>query len=280
MMALFLPAYYNNKGMVSTRSYYKVWEINYSGYIVISSSPLKANSCLASGEEDAFLVFRLIGPFTISMYNKFVVVGCNTSGSFAYDGFSVEARCVFRSDPLYCSYGYREITLPDAYMYINFTGGGLSNLSGDEKKCDFSTILEPSTFTVVDNKTNLFWGEGRKADYGLRLNWGVGHQNCSTAQGTTNYSCSANAECLESPSGRGHVCRIAFLDTKEMATSTAQLTQILTNAISRGGECHNLAGSYNCSCAKGYTRDGFTNGSRCQADSSDATLLRSQVTKT
>ncbi|XP_057819806.2 wall-associated receptor kinase 2-like [Cryptomeria japonica] len=211
MMALSLPAHYNNKGMVSTRSYYKVWDIDYSGNIVINSSSLKANSCLASGGEDAFVVFRLALPFTISMSNRFVVVGCSTSGSYDYDDLGGQARCVAgcasQSYSPYCRYGSCEITLPDNYPWIKFTGGRLSNLSGNEKECGFSTILDPSTFRVVDNKTNLFWGEGRKADYGLHLNWGVGHQNCSTAQGTSNYSCSINADCLESPSGLGHVCR-------------------------------------------------------------------------
>ncbi|GLJ24083.1 hypothetical protein SUGI_0459320 [Cryptomeria japonica] len=267
MMALSLPAHYNNKGMVSTRSYYKVWDIDYSGNIVINSSSLKANSCLASGGEDAFVVFRLALPFTISMSNRFVVVGCSTSGSYDYDDLGGQARCVAgcasQSYSPYCRYGSCEITLPDNYPWIKFTGGRLSNLSGNEKECGFSTILDPSTFRVVDNKTNLFWGEGRKADYGLHLNWGVGHQNCSTAQGTSNYSCSINADCLESPSGLGHVCRC--------------LPGYEGNGYLNGTDCTDInecnKRSYICSCAKGYAGDGFTNGSRCESESSYKTAM-------
>ncbi|GLJ24424.1 hypothetical protein SUGI_0466380 [Cryptomeria japonica] len=36
-----------------------------------------------------------------------------------------------------------------------------------------------------------------------------------------------------------------------------------------GGMCHNLAGSYNCSCAKGYVGDGFTYGTGYKSWSSN-----------
>ncbi|GLJ24093.1 hypothetical protein SUGI_0459440 [Cryptomeria japonica] len=44
MMAPFLPACYRINGIPNTTAYYRIWEIDYSGYIVISSSSLEANS--------------------------------------------------------------------------------------------------------------------------------------------------------------------------------------------------------------------------------------------
>ncbi|GLJ24092.1 hypothetical protein SUGI_0459420 [Cryptomeria japonica] len=129
----------------------------------------------------------------------------------------------------------------------------------------------------MDNGTNLFWGEGRKADYGLRLSWRIGNHNCSTAKGTAYYYCSINGECLQSPSEKGHVCRClpgyegnGYLNGTD-CTDIDECSNRSLNACvepSKGGVCHNFAGSYNCSCAKGYTGDGFM----CKAESSDAVL--------
>ncbi|XP_057859090.2 wall-associated receptor kinase 2-like [Cryptomeria japonica] len=60
-------------------------------------------------------------------------------------------------------------------------------------------ILQSSdAFKILGNKSNVYWGRSSEVSYGLRLNLGIGLHNCS---------CSSNAECIESPSGKGHVCR-------------------------------------------------------------------------
>ncbi|GLJ24104.1 hypothetical protein SUGI_0459630 [Cryptomeria japonica] len=288
MLTRYLSAYVaNNTHRTLTKSYYKIREINYTGQMVISSRPLKAASCLGRQEGDGFVLFHLPsdGPFTISMTNRFVVVGCNTSGSYAYDNLGGEARCVagciFQNDPPYCSYGCCEITLQDNYKWLNFTGGGLVHLK-DEKKCGFSTILDPSTFTIGDDREDLYWGHVKKAYYGLRLNWGIGLENCSMAKTTVNYSCSSNAECIDSPSRKGYVCKCLPGYEGNGYTNGTDCTDIdecsnksLNECMepSKGGVCHNLAGSYNCSCAKGYSGDGFKNGSTCDAESSKKTAM-------
>ena len=42
---------------------------------------------------------------------------------------------------------------------------------------------------------------------GLRVNWGVSGENCTTAKNTSSYSCSKHLKCLLSPSRVGHVCK-------------------------------------------------------------------------
>ncbi|GLJ24112.1 hypothetical protein SUGI_0459910 [Cryptomeria japonica] len=278
-MAPFLPVDVANANAKEylTRAYYKIMEINYSGHIVINSSSLKAFSCRQNEEAHAFKWFELPGPFYFSKSNKFVVVGCDTIGTYTYGDKAGDARCVsscgFQNDPLYCKYGCCEISIPDNYWWIKFKGKAL-----DPELCGFSTILDPSTFTVVDNKTSLFWGNGTKAYYGLRLNWGIGLQNCSMARNTANYSCSSNAECINSPSRRGHVCRClpgyegnGYLNGTGCEDENECTHKESNKCVGReeGGICHNLAGSYNCSCAKGYKGDGFHNGTRCVSKSSN-----------
>ncbi|GLJ24319.1 hypothetical protein SUGI_0464000 [Cryptomeria japonica] len=230
------------------------------------------------------------GPFTISMSNKLLVVGCITFGSYAFKQWG-DARCVStcvsQNDPPNCRYGCCEITLPDNWQWVNFTGGGMFGLRNDttnifDDKCGFSTVLEPSTFTQVDNETNLFWGQGRKAYYGLRLNWGISLQNCSMATATANYSCSFNAECLDSPSGQGHVCKcLPGYEGNDYSNGTA-CTDVdecsnpnLNICVGRlkGGICHNLVGAYNCSCGKGYIGDGLQIGTGCASTNSNSSII-------
>ncbi|GLJ24105.1 hypothetical protein SUGI_0459770 [Cryptomeria japonica] len=260
---------------------YEIMEIDYKGHLIINSTSIKTYSCNRSTSASSFFQPPHGGPFAISMSNKFVVIGCNSFGTYEFGKWG-DARCVstcvFQSDPQYCRYGCCEITLPDNYMWLNFTGGGVFGLRNSttnkyDRKCGFSTIMEPSTFRVVDNETNLFWGEGFKAYYGLRLSWGISLQNCSMAKATTNYSCSSNAECFDSPSGVGHVCRCLPGYEGNGYSNGTDCTDIdecsrkglnLCFGAEEGGMCHNFAGSYKCSCAKGYKGDGYSNGTNCR----------------
>ncbi|GLJ24135.1 hypothetical protein SUGI_0460380 [Cryptomeria japonica] len=43
--------------------------------------------------------------------------------------------------------------------------------------------------------------------YGLQLQWVIDLGNCSTAKGTANYSCTTEAQCINSQTGDGHACK-------------------------------------------------------------------------
>ncbi|XP_057855889.1 wall-associated receptor kinase 2 isoform X2 [Cryptomeria japonica] len=265
---------------------YKIIEIGYTGFLVIDSYYNYAWTC-----DNTFgtTYFHLPseGPFTISNSNKFVVVGCNTSGTYSFGGLG-EVRCVAICDPQtdrpYCRYGCCEINLPNNWPAIDFTGGGMFPIfnSSDKKyynECGFSTIFDPSTFKIVDNRSNIYWGRGGEVSYGLRLNWGIGLHNCSTAKATTNYSCSSNGECIDSPSRKGHVCRClpgyegnGYFNGTDIDECSDKRLNMCVGEEGRG-MCVNSVGSYNCSCAKGYQGDGFVNGTRCISPSSNRAIF-------
>ncbi|GLJ24129.1 hypothetical protein SUGI_0460290 [Cryptomeria japonica] len=243
------------------------------GYLIINSTSLKVQSCKLNSSASSFFQPHNGGPFTISMSNKFVVIGCNTFGTYTYGNLGngkCTSLCREQSDPQYCRYGCCEVSVPDNLKWFNFSGGGVFGLRNSttnnfDNKCAFSTILDPSTFTVVDNETSLFWGGGRKAYYGLRLNWGIGLQSCSMARSTANYSCSINAECIGSSSKEGHVCRCLPGYQGNGCPNGTDCTDIdecsdkelnMCVGADEGGICHNLGGSYNCSCANAYMGDG------------------------
>ncbi|GLJ24248.1 hypothetical protein SUGI_0462340 [Cryptomeria japonica] len=263
---------------------YKIMEIGYMGYLVIDSFRNYAWTC---GNSFGTTYFNLPsdGPFTISNSNKFVVVGCKTSGSYIVEGWG-EVKCTAICDPQtdrpYCRYGCCEVNLPNNFPSINFTGGGEFTWNKTDKRCGFSTIFDPSTFKILDNTTSLFWGKGTKASYGLLLNWGIGLQNCYMAKGTSNYSCSFNAECSDSPTVKGHVCKCLSgyegngymngTDCKDIDECSDKKLNMCVGAEG-GGICLNSIGSYKCSCAKGYQGDGFQNGTRCMRTSSNRAVF-------
>ncbi|GLJ24422.1 hypothetical protein SUGI_0466360 [Cryptomeria japonica] len=193
-----------------------------------------------------------------------------------------------QSDQPYCRYGCCELNLPDNLPFVNFTGGGLFRLPNYDggRFCGFSNIMDPSTFTIVDNETNLFWRRGKQPYYGIRLNWGFGEKDCAMAKETTDYSCASNAECLDSPSGKGHVCKCLpgyegngysngtdctdIKDPNDNDDESSDINECNTNrsmcvGVEQGGLCFNLVGSYNCSCTNGYVGDDFTNGTGCKS---------------
>lgn len=188
---------------------FRIVDIDYKGHLIIDSSFINVSSCNSSSPARKYFALSEDSPFFISNANRMVVLGCNTFGTYSY--WNVvwnssraaklgEARCVSLCDqsnkpsqnhPPYCPDGCCELNLPDNWYKINFTAGLLSD---NDNTCASSILMDPSTIR----------GKGK---YGLSINWGVGIQNCSEANGTSDYSCSIHAECNESPSGVGHVCK-------------------------------------------------------------------------
>ncbi|GLJ27419.1 hypothetical protein SUGI_0538400 [Cryptomeria japonica] len=255
---------------------FEITDIDYGGHVVINSTSLKAMSC--NGTDDASVLFSLSveGPFTISSLNRFAVIGCRSVGSFSDSSSPVgrcQAACLNQYDPQYCNcYGCCEAGIPGYWKSLNFTGGGFyfNNSAG---ACGFSTVLDPQTWSVPENE-KCFFSRGR---YGLRLDWTIGHQNCSAAKGTPAYSCDAYAECIDSISGDGHLCKCSSgyrgsgYSNGTGCTDIDECSQPNANECvkSSAAVCINFAGSYNCSCKEGYVGDGFQNGTRCEPTSSN-----------
>ncbi|KAH9307586.1 hypothetical protein KI387_035497, partial [Taxus chinensis] len=280
-LAPFLPASVQHNSSVDINNDFEILQIDYSGSLIINSTSLKAMSC--SGTDAAFVRFVLPpdGPFTISSVNKFVVIGCNSIGSFTVnnsntwrDG-SCTSACLNQDDPEYCNkYGCCEAGIPGDKRMINFTGGGISYQYFTD--CGFSTILDPVTWVLPYNQGGLF----AKGLYGFRLDWSIGRSNCVTAKGTSSYSCAEEAECKDQTAG--HVCKCLpgyKGNGYSNGTGCANVDECTDTELnecvepSEGGMCIDLPGSYNCSCTEGYTGDGFQNATRCQRRSSDKSVL-------
>ncbi|GLJ24134.1 hypothetical protein SUGI_0460370 [Cryptomeria japonica] len=254
----------------STETDLEIPEMSYAGSLVINSTDLKAISCNYTNDASLNFTLPADGPFTIYSSNKFVVIGCSAIGSFSLKagGGACRSACITQYDPSYCNtYGCCEAGIPGNERAINFTGGG---------NCGFSTILDPDTWNLPQGELGLY----ARGHYGMRLQWGIGNGNCSTAKGKANYFCADAGECLNTTRG-AYVCKCLTGyegSGYSKGTGCTDVDECSEGGLnqgfepSQGGICHNLPGTYNCSCAKHYRGDGFQNGTRCQSPSSNNSL--------
>ncbi|GLJ30071.1 hypothetical protein SUGI_0594650 [Cryptomeria japonica] len=108
MMAPFHSAYQGNNFDTRARDYYKIMEIDYTGYLIVDSTSLKTTLCQNNTTIVVFSLLPQPNLFIISMFNKFVIIGYHMVDTYAYGGWG-EARCVStcypQSDPPYCRDG-------------------------------------------------------------------------------------------------------------------------------------------------------------------------------
>ncbi|GLJ24243.1 hypothetical protein SUGI_0462270 [Cryptomeria japonica] len=209
------PFLYGASSGNNSEPYDAILEIDYTGYLVINSFNIYAESCEANSSGASYYDLPSDGPFTISNSNRFIVVGCDTFGNYSFGGLGevgCVSKCDSQNDRPYCRYGCCEINLPNNQQSINFTGG----------------------------------------------------------------------ECIDSPSGKGYVCRclpgyeghgyFKGTDCTDINECSDRKLNMCVGAEG-GGICLNSVGSYNCSCVKGYEGDGFRNGTRCIYTSSNRAVF-------
>ncbi|GLJ14886.1 hypothetical protein SUGI_0242190 [Cryptomeria japonica] len=190
---------------------YQVLSLSYNS-LIINVTHLKAISCNTSQTAEEFFSLPREGPFTISGSNVFASVGCYANGSFLGTslqssnqrvGGMCEASCLKIYEPEYCNgFGCCQITLIENRRRVHISAQPYEQLASGE--CVFSTILDPTTFKLqVRDKGRL--GAGT---YGLKIDWGIRADTCSSAKQMGNLTCSSNADCLDVTGMPGYkVCR-------------------------------------------------------------------------
>ncbi|XP_057855883.2 wall-associated receptor kinase 17-like [Cryptomeria japonica] len=252
------PFLYGASSGNNSEPYDAILEIDYTGYLVINSFNIYAESCEANSSGASYYDLPSDGPFTISNSNRFIVVGCDTFGNYSFGGLGevgCVSKCDSQNDRPYCRYGCCEINLPNNQQSINFTGGG--------RLLMVSALTGGSAFRIVPWLNQL------------QIILALPKQNALT------------------PLPEKDMYADVFLDMKDMVTSKAQIVQAFNPSdddcsdinecsdrklnmcvgAEGGGICLNSVGSYNCSCVKGYEGDGFRNGTRCIYTSSNRAVF-------
>ncbi|KAA8546480.1 hypothetical protein F0562_002781 [Nyssa sinensis] len=227
-----------------------------------------------SGEIVDGLTYSLQGTsrFPISYTrNKFTVVGCDTygiiTGSAGYQA-SCTALC---DDTQYltngsCSgIGCCQTTIPKRVTDFNLSTGSFDNRYRvwDFSPCDFAFVVKEEVYNFstahLSNLSNI-------RELPVVLNWAIGNQTCEEAKINVNntYVCGKNTECYNSTNRLGYLCKcIAGYEGNPYLENGCQDIDECKISNSCNRTCHNLPGSYNCSCPEGYEGDGRINGTGC-----------------
>eukprot|EP01018_Ginkgo_biloba_P029045 Gb_03183 [translate_table: standard] len=242
---------------------YQIMNIS-TDHLIINTTHLKAISCNVSQSTEVLFSLPVDppGPFTISGTNVFASVGCYANGSFYSNettkaegiivGGSCAASCVKITEPEYCNgFGCCQTSILENWKKVDFSAKPYTQ----SDQCVFSTVLDPTTFVISPPERGK-WGAG---NYGLKLDWAIGEDGCSSAKQNGPLACSENADCFKASGMPGYVCNctkgyegdgyvggLGCTDIDEC--SHPELNDCLPPPL---GICVNTEGSYNCSCPEG-----------------------------
>ncbi|KAL6206431.1 hypothetical protein ACLB2K_023679 [Fragaria x ananassa] len=222
---------------------------------------------------------RLNPPFTISAKNKFVAVGCDTSALFRgnflhpYEEERYILACmsvcnnlagaVNGSCSLGGSLGCCQIPIPNGLQNFTLTLGSFleyKDVAWNFNRCSYSFIVEEGEFTFLPNTS--FQELSKTQQLPMIVDWEIQDGGCAKAQKRKDYACKGISKCanrtinlLTEQSGYYCQCPIGFEGNPYLSPpgGCRDVNECLapTNPCNNG-KCINLAGSYRCSCRKGF----------------------------
>ncbi|KAJ7940926.1 Wall-associated receptor kinase [Quillaja saponaria] len=258
-----------------SRGNIQVLNISLDGEIRISA--WRANQCyLPSGNRSSGdnVNFRL-EQFTISnTKNKFTVIGCDTYAfidDYWGDRFSTGCTATCRNitdvvNGTCFGIGCCQTSFPTGVRGYNISLKSYRNHTAvwDFNPCSYGFVVEDGYF----NFSSLDLKDLRnKNDFPVVINWAIGNETCQKARrNATSYACKDNSFCVDSENASGYLCKCkdGFSGNPYLSGSNGcQDIDECKTLRPCNGTCHNLFGSYNCSCPLGYKGDGFRNSTGC-----------------
>ncbi|XVF37025.1 hypothetical protein REPUB_Repub19eG0110000 [Reevesia pubescens] len=204
--------------------------------------------------------------------NKFTAIGCDTSAFIQGSiGQNYATGCLSLCNKITdvingsCSgIGCCQATIPRGVRDYNIS---LSSYYDHVNVLSFNPCSY--AFVVEDGAYNFSISDLNNPDLNRKLpmilDWTIGSQTCSEAKmDPENYACKENTFCQEPGFGNGYLCKCSegFQGNPYLSNGCQDIDECKTlNPCN--GTCHNLLGSYNCSCPKGFAGDGWKNGTGC-----------------
>ncbi|KAL1178162.1 hypothetical protein V6Z11_A03G078900 [Gossypium hirsutum] len=256
-----------------TTSDIEVLHISLNGYLRIQYS-VGYDCYNSSGSAYYFYAGFRLSKFLIShTRNKFTAIGCDTYAyvegftgrtystgcvSFCYD----VADLVNRS----CSgIGCCQTALPKGVTdyELSFDSYWKHSKVLSFNPCSYGFAVEDGAYSFsVSDLSNINFS---KRKFPIILDWTIGNQSCMEAKmDVDNYACKQNSDCIDPENGRGYLCKClhGFQGNPYLSYGCQDINECETLKPC-SGTCHNLPGSYNCSCPKGFEGDGQKKGTGC-----------------
>ncbi|KAF8028502.1 hypothetical protein BT93_E1199 [Corymbia citriodora subsp. variegata] len=207
-------------------------------------------------------------PFS-STKNKFTAIGCDTLATFQdQDGkfsFGCMSSCSNVSDVSNESctgIGCCETSIPRNSFNYRLSIMSFSNHSDvlGFNPCSYAFVAEIGSynFSVGDLKQLKFNSSP------VVLDWAVGNQTCEEAKkNSTSYMCTKNTNCTntDTKNGYGYKCTCSKGYRGNPYLGCHDIDECADPEMNRCEKiCHNVIGSYTCSCPNGYHGDGKKGG--------------------
>ncbi|XP_078442440.1 wall-associated receptor kinase 2-like [Wolffia australiana] len=224
-------------------------------------------------------------PFTVSSErNKLNGIGCDTL-ALSYQGTDIYAQsrgCIsLCNGPSFIANGTCEgagccqTSIPQGLQQLSTSVGALRNHTAtfNFSPCSFAFIadIENFTFRLTDLQSFRV-----KSTVAAVLNWAVGKQSCATATQSVDFACGSNSVCVNATEGPGYGCRcsVGYQGNPYLDSGCQDIDECADPSANPCSDiCHNLPGTYTCSCPKGRTGDGKKAGKGC-VDSRRVPLLQ------
>ncbi|XP_039023509.1 wall-associated receptor kinase 2-like [Hibiscus syriacus] len=255
----------------------QVLDISLDGYLRVNSSGNIGSDCYTSSghASNSSIGFYWLRELAIShTRNKFTAIGCDTIAYIdsSFIGLNYSTGCLTFcgsvSDVINgsCSgIGCCQTAIPKGLRGYQFNFDSRGNHSSvlSFNPCSYGFVVEDGAynFSVSDLSDTDF----SKRKFPLILDWTIGNQNCTEAQNDTkNYACKQNSECVDPGNNDGYLCKCVdgFQGNPYLGCQDVNECETL-KPCSGGGRCDNTAGSYRCSCPRGFKGDGLKNGTGC-----------------
>ncbi|KAL7246121.1 hypothetical protein ACSBR2_001287 [Camellia fascicularis] len=179
------------------------------------------------------------GKFPISITrNKFIAIGCDTYDVIeGFEGRNYSTGCLSQCDNI-----------------DNVTNGSCSGIGcSEETNYTFSSI----DLANLQNRSMV----------PMVLDWAIGNQRCDEAKkNLTSFACKANSYCYDINNGLGYRCNCSqgYKGNPYSSNGCTDIDEcVILSPSPCNITCHNLLGTYSCSCPEGYEGDGRTDGSGC-----------------
>ncbi|KAL7246111.1 hypothetical protein ACSBR2_001277 [Camellia fascicularis] len=206
--------------------------------------------------------------------NKFIAIGCDTYGVIeGFEGRNYSTGCLSQCDNIdnvtndsYSGIGYCEKSIPKRVTSFKF------NVSSHDKHtrvwefnpCSYAFVAEETNYTFFSiDLANL----QNRSMVPVVLDWAIWNQRCDEAKkNLTSFACKANSYCYDINNGPGYRCNCSqgYKGNPYFPNGCTDIDECVISSPSPCNiTCHNLPGTYNCSCPEGYEDDGRTNGSGC-----------------